>query len=89
MDDRTLKTGRDKQTYIYIYIYIYINVCWRTKERIKIYFKIGRSTKTLVFFKFIYFILTYVLYMYMFPVCCFRQRTYMAQGLVNGVLNKT
>ena len=21
----------------------------------------------------------------MFPACCFRQRTYMAQGLVNGI----
>ena len=27
--------------------------------------------------------------MCMFPDCCFRQRTYMAQGLVNGVLNET
>ena len=39
-------------------------------------------------FLFIYFVLTYVLYMRRFPACCFRQRTYMAQGLVNGVLNK-
>ena len=23
----------------------------------------------------------------MFPGCCFRQRTYMTQGLVNGVFN--
>ena len=29
------------------------------------------------------------LHTYMFPACCFRQRTYMAQGLVNGVLNET
>ena len=27
--------------------------------------------------------------MCMFPACCFRQKTYMAQGLVNGVLNET
>ena len=27
--------------------------------------------------------------MCMFPACCFRQKTYVAQGLVNGVLNKT
>ena len=55
-------------TYIYIYIYIYIyfkyNVCCRSKERIRIYFKIGRSTKRFVFFEFIYFVLTYVLYIY-------------------------
>ena len=34
---------------VYIYIYIYINVCYKSKERIKIYFKIGRSTKRFVF----------------------------------------
>ena len=55
-------------------------------KRIKIYIKIGRSTKRLVYFEFIYFVLTYVLYVCMFPACCFRQRTYVAQGLVNGVL---
>ena len=32
-------------------------------------------------FEFIYFVLTYVLYM--FPTSCFHQRTYVAQGLVN------
>ena len=63
--------------------------CCRSKERIKMYFKMGRSTKRLVFFEFIYFIQTYMLYMCMSPACCFRQRTYMAQGLVNGVLNET
>ena len=56
-----------------IYIYIY-NVCCRSKERIKIYFKTGRSMKRLVFFEFIHFVLTYVFYMCMFPTCCFRQR---------------
>ena len=25
----------------------------------------------------------------MFPACCFRQRTCVAQGLLNGVLNET
>ena len=25
----------------------------------------------------------------MFPACCFRQRTYMVQNLINGVLNET
>ena len=37
----------------------------------------------------IYFILTHVLYICMFPACCFRQRTYMAQGLFNWVLNES
>ena len=74
--------------YIYIYTYIYIYVYCRSKERIKIYFKIGRSTKRFVFFWFIYFDLSYLLHTYMFPACCFRQRTYIAQGLVNGVLNE-
>ena len=41
------------------------------------------------FHEFIYFVLTYVLYMCMFPACCFHQRTYVAQSLVNGVLNDT
>ena len=27
--------------------------------------------------------------MCMFPACCFRQRTYVKQGLVNEVLNET
>ena len=29
------------------------------------------------------------IYVCMFPACCFRQRTDVAQGLVNGVLNET
>ena len=40
-----------------------------------------------VFFDFIYFILTYVLCMCMLPLCGFRQRTRVAQGVVNRVLN--
>ena len=36
-----------------------------------------------------YFVLTYVLYICMFPACCFPQRTYVTQGLVNGVLIET
>ena len=70
------------------YIYIYKDGCCRSKKRIRLYFRIRRSTKRFVFFKFIYFVLTYVLYTCMFPVCCFLQRTYVAQGLVNGVLNE-
>ena len=71
---------------IYIYIYIYmcvcVCVCCRSKERIKIYSKLRRSKKDLYFFKFILFLHT--CYMCMFPACCFRQRAYMAQSLVNG-----
>ena len=70
-------------------IYIYKDGCCRSKERIRIYFKIRRSTKRFVFFEFINFVLTYMLYMYIFPAYCFRQRTYVTQGLVNGVLNET
>ena len=73
----------------FIYIYIYKDGCCRSKERIRIYIKIRRSTKRLVFFECIYFVLTYVLYICVFPACCFRQRTYVAQGLFNGVLNET
>ena len=47
----------------------------------------SRSTKRFVFFKIYSFIL--FLHTCMFPACCFRQRTYMAQGLVNRVLNET
>ena len=74
---------------LFVNIWIYINACCKSKERTKLYFKIGRSTKRFVFFESIYFVLTYLLYMCMFPACCFRQRTYVAQGLVNGVLNES
>ena len=53
-----------------------MNVCCRSKERMKMYFKIGTSTKGFVFFEFIYLVLTYMLYTGMFPACCFRQSTY-------------
>ena len=58
----------------YIYIYIYI------------YIKIGRFTK-----RFVYWIYLFILFLHTcrFPACCFRLRTYMAQGLVNGVVNET
>ena len=62
-----------ERIYIYIYIYIYI--------------KIGWSTKTFVFFRIVLFIL--FLHTCILPLCCFRHSTYMAQGLVNGVLNET
>ena len=45
---------------VYIYIYIYI--------------KIRKSTKIFIFFEFISFVLTYVLYMCLFPACYFRQK---------------
>ena len=41
-----------------------------------------RSTKRFLFFR-IYLFCSYIR---VFPVCCFHWRTYMAQGLVNGVL---
>ena len=69
-------------------LYIYKDGWCRSKERIRIYFKI-RSTMRFVFFEFIYFVLTYVLYIRMFQACCFRQRTYVALGLLNEVLNET
>ena len=91
-----------QQPSLYIYIYIYmcvcvcvcVCVCCSSKERIKIYFKIGRSTKRFVFFKSIYFVLTYVLYMCMFHIHIYNTyvafvREHMAQGLGNGILNKT
>ena len=71
-------------------LYLYFrDGCCRSKESIRIYFKIGKSTKRFVYFELIYFVLTYVLYICMFPACCFRQRTCVAQGLFNGVLNET
>ena len=55
------KSGNLLKEYIYIYIYIYIykDGCCGSKERIRIYLK-----KRFVFFQFIYFVLTYVLYIY-------------------------
>ena len=56
-------------------------------------FKIERSRKRFVFFEFIHLVLTYVyigvIYMCMFPACCFRQRICVAQGPLNGVVNET
>ena len=42
----------------------------------------SRSMKRFAFFR-IYLFVTF-LHMSIFPASCFRQRTYMAQGLVNG-----
>ena len=47
----------------------------------------NRSMKRFVFFRIYLFIL--FLHTCMFKASCFHQRTYMAQGLVNGVLNET
>ena len=50
---RKKKTIKKRNIYIYIYIYK-DGCCWskeRKKERIRIYFKIGRSMKRFVFFK--------------------------------------
>ena len=59
-------------------MYIYIYIFWNKKVH-----------EEICIFKFIYFVLTYVLYIHIFPACCFHQRTYVTQGLVNGVLNET
>ena len=70
----------------FLLISIYINFCCRSKERKK-YFKMSRSTKRFVFFFRIYLFISF-LYTCMFPACCFHQRTYMAEGIVNvGDLN--
>ena len=50
---------------------------------IYIYIKISTSTKRLLN------LLILVLHTRMFPACCFQPRTYIAQSLVNGVLNET
>ena len=47
----------------------------------------SRSTKRFVFFRIYLFIL--FLHMCMFPACCFRPRTYMERGLINGLLDET
>ena len=52
------------------------------------FFEIIRSMKRFVFFEFIYLFISF-LHLCMFPACSFCQRTYMAQGLINGVLNET
>ena len=52
-----------------------------------IYFKMIRSTKRFVFFRIYLFIL--FLHICMFPARCVRQRTCMAQSLVNWVFEET
>ena len=74
---------RDKEE-IHIYIYIYIVI--GPKRKISILKWVG-PRRDLYFFR-IYLFISF-LNTCMFPAYCFRQRTYMAQGLVNGVLNKT
>ena len=48
----------------------------------------SRSTKRFVFFFRIYLFISF-LHTCMYPACCFCVKTYVAQGLVNGTLNKT
>ena len=67
--------------YINIYIYIYKDGC-RSKERIRIYFKIRRSTKRFLFFKFIYFVLTYMLYVYV----CFQLVAFIGEHMWHKAL---
>ena len=45
------------------------------------------SRRDLYFFFFRIYLFILFLHTYMFSVCCFRQRTYAAQGHVNRVLN--
>ena len=47
----------------------------------------NRSTKRFIFFKIYLFIYSIISFLHtcMFPAYCFRQRAYMAQGLVNVV----
>ena len=75
--------------YMRLHIYIYIMFVVDPKKEEKYIFKTGRSTKRFVFFEFIYIVLTYVLHTCTFPAFYFRQRTYMAQGLINGIFNET
>ena len=63
------------------------NFCCRSKERKKVNIsKLTRYTKRFVIFKDYLFLFLHVR---MFPACCFRQRTYVAKGYVNGVPNET
>ena len=67
-------------------IFIYVFFHCGSKER-KNYFKMNKSTKMFLLYYnlFIHFLLTYVF----LSASSFRQKTYMAHGLMNGVLNKT
>ena len=60
--------------YIYIYIYIYI-------------FQNGKVHEVICIFRI--YLVSLFSHTCMFPAYCFRQRTYMAQGVVNGILNET
>ena len=74
------------RAFVFVEFFLYKDVCCSSKERIRIYFKIRRSTKRFVFFEFIYFGFIIVIYIYIcvcvcvcvcvFPACCFCQRTY-------------
>ena len=71
---------------IYIYIYIYIIFYCRSKEGMKI-FQNKEVHGEICIFR-IYLSILF-LHTCMFLVSCFRQRTCMSQGLVNGVFNET
>ena len=71
----------DDDIYIYIYIYIYIVGPKREKSK---YFKMNMSTKIFIFLGFFSF-----LHRCRFPTGYFRQRTYIAQGHMNGAPNET
>ena len=71
--------------YIYIYIYIYRGVQRNNKN----IFHNSLVHEEICNFLSIYFVFTHVLYMCMFPACCFHQRTYVAQGFGNLSLIET
>ena len=57
-----------------IYIYIYKDIKMRVVEKKRrVYLKIGRSMKRFVYFEFIFVLMC----------CCFRQRTCVAEDLLN------
>ena len=72
---------------IYIYIYIFRDGSCRSKERIRISFKIGRFPKRFFystsFCSCIRDIYIYI-YIYIYPAFCLRQRTCLAQGFLMG-----
>ena len=74
---------------IYIYIYIY-RWLLQGQRKNKDIFKIEMSTKRFLLFNLsISFLHTCYIYTCMFPACCFHERTCVAQGILNGVLNET
>ena len=68
--------------YIYIYVYRFFVVGPKGERNILKWVCLRRD---FYLFRIYLFIDLFILFLHtcMFPVCCFRQRTYLAQGLVN------